>query len=74
MTVVATGLTIALLVLLAVLYGLALRWIAEYADRKGYSYWAFALFSLFVSPIIGGFLAHVLPDRADPGHVPRPQR
>lgn len=72
--VVGEVLLIVVFLLVAVAYALLLRWIAEYADRKGYSYWAFALFSLFVSPFIGGFLAYVLPDRAGPGHVPRAQR
>lgn len=67
-------LLVVVFLLAAVAYALLLRWIAEYADRKGYSYWAFALFSLFVSPFIGGFLAYVLPDKAGPDHVPRAQR
>jgi hypothetical protein len=36
---------------LAIAYALICRWIAEFANSKGYSYWAFALFSLFATPI-----------------------
>ncbi len=71
---VADLLLVILFLAVVAAYALLLRWIGEYADRKGYTYWGFVLFSLFVSPLIGGFLAYVLPDKAGPDHLPRAQR
>lgn len=55
---------------LAIAYGLCCRWVAEFANSKGYSYWAFALFTLFATPIWGFALACVVPEREGPHRVP----
>ena len=56
----------------ALLFGYILlcRWIGEYANAKGYSYWLVALFSLLVSPILGGLFALLVPERKGPNRVP----
>ena len=51
-------------------YPLLCRWIGEYANRKGYSYWGVALFSFFFTPILGGILALLVPERTGPNRVP----
>jgi hypothetical protein len=51
-------------------YILLCRWIGEYANRKGYSYWGVALFSLFFTPVWGGILALLVPERKGPNRVP----
>ena len=51
-------------------YPLLCRWIGEYANRKGYSYWGVALFSLIISPILGGIFALLVPERKRPNRVP----
>ena len=34
---------------LVIAYALICRWIGNFANSKGYSYWAFALFSFFAT-------------------------
>ena len=51
-------------------YILLCRWIGEYANRKGYSYWGVALFSLLVSPVLGGIFALLVPEQKGPNRVP----
>ena len=51
-------------------YILLCRWIGEYANAKGYSYWLVALFSLFFSPVLGGLFALLVPERKGPNRVP----
>jgi hypothetical protein len=55
---------LAVLVLIAagIAYGLFLRWVASAANRKGYSYWAVGLFTLFF-PLLGLVLALLVPER-----------
>jgi hypothetical protein len=56
---------------LAIAYGLICRWIAEFANGKGYSYWGFALFSFFATPIWGFVLALLVPERQGPNRAPQ---
>ena len=51
---------------LAIVYALLCRWVAEFANSKGYPYWGFALFSLFATPFWGFVLACLVPERRGP--------
>lgn len=57
------ALGIVLLLIAGVVYGLLCRWVAEYANAKGYSYWGVALFSLFATPLWGFVFAALAPER-----------
>jgi hypothetical protein len=61
---------IVLLLAFAIVYALVCRWIAACANSKGYSYWAFALFSFFATPILGFALAALVPERREPHRAP----
>lgn len=60
---------IAFVVVVGVAYGLFVRWVATVANRKGYSYWASGLFTLFL-PLIGLVLALLVPERTGNDRVP----
>ena len=54
---------IALFFALAIAYALLCRWVAEFANSKGYPYCGFALFSFFATPFWGFLLACLVPER-----------
>jgi hypothetical protein len=56
---------------LAIAYALLCRWIAEFANSKGWSYWGFALFSFFATPIWGFILALLAPERHGSHRAPQ---
>ena len=56
---------------LVIAYALICRWIGNFANSKGYSYWAFALFSFFATPIWGFVLACLVSDRTGSDRAPR---
>ena len=56
---------------LVIAYALICRWIGNFANSKGYSYWAFALFSFFATPIWGFVLACLVPERTGPNRAPQ---
>jgi len=58
------------LVSFAVFYALLCRWTGEFANKKGYSYWVFALLSFLWTPIVGVLIARILPERAEGHRVP----
>ena len=60
-----------LALVLVIAYALLCRWIGEFANSKGYSYWAFALLSFFITPIWGFVLALLVPERVGPNRAPQ---
>ena len=68
---VENALAFVLFFALAIAYALLCRWVAEFANSKGYPYWGFALFSFFATPIWGFILACVVPERHGPNRAPQ---
>jgi hypothetical protein len=64
------ALTVVLFFALAIAYALICRWIGNFANSKGYSYWAFALFSFFATPILGFAVAALIPERRGEHRAP----
>ena len=52
-------------------YALICRFVAEFANSKGYSYWGVALFSFFFTPVLGALLAFLVPERTGPNRAPQ---
>jgi len=53
-------------------YFLIVRKVAEYAERKGYSFWLFVVLSLGLSVIVAALIASLLRDKSPAGRAGLP--